>query len=392
MTKKTSAVLVLLGILFISFNLRAPITAVGSISEMIQQEFQLSTAATGFITTLPLLSFAVVSPFVSTISGKLGQAWTMLLGLLLILGGELVRSYTGAAGLFVGTAIIGVGIAIGNVIIPSVIKLRFADRVGAVTSVYTSGMCIFAAVGAGVSVPLAKGIELGWKHTLAVWVILAVVTLVIWFPQVREKTAAVQKVASERKSSSIWSSKLAWWVTLYMGIQSLLFYSLVAWLPTIILSKNFTEAFAGNMAMLFQLMAIPATLIIPTLCDKLKTQSGLVYAVCLIYASGMLLFLMGHTAVMITLAVILMSIGMGGSISLSIAFISLRSPNAQRAAQLSGMSQSAGYLLAALGPVLTGGLFDHLHTWSVPVCMFLLLIVALALCGTFAGANVTVRE
>ena len=146
------------------------------------------------------------------------------------------------------------------------------------------------------------------------------------------------------------------------------------------------------MAMLFQLMAIPATLIIPMLCDRMKDQRLLVYAVCLIYASGMALFLFGQNTVIMTVAVILMSIGMGGSISLSIAFISLRSPNSQRAAQLSGMSQSAGYLLAALGPVFTGFIYDHIHTWSFPIAIFIALIIMLAVCGTFAGRNRTVEE
>lgn len=382
--------MILLGILFISFNLRAPITAVGSVVEMIQNEYHLSNAAAGFITTLPLVAFAVVSPFVSTISEKIGHAKTMMLGLLLILGGEVCRSYTGALGLFAGTAIIGVGIAIGNVIIPGIIKLYFSEKVGFVTSIYTSGMCIFAAVGAGVSVPLAKGMNLGWKNTLCVWFFLTLVTIVIWLPQIREKSQSSSKAKGKTNGPSIWKSPLAWWVTLFMGTQSLLFYSLVAWLPTIVTSKGLTEAFAGNMALLFQLMAIPATLVIPTLCDRLSDQRKLVYAVCVIYAAGMTLFLTMTAPAMITLAVVLMSIGMGGSISLSIAFISLRSPNSQRAAELSGMSQSAGYLFAALGPIVTGYIYDMKSTWSIPVTLFIILIVFLAFCGTFAGRNCVV--
>ena len=385
--KKSNSALLILGILFISFNLRAPITAVGSIVEMIQLEYGLSGAAAGFITTLPLLAFALVSPFVAGVSAKLGHAKTMLLGLCLILGGEAVRSYTGKAGLFVGTAIIGVGIAMGNVIIPAIIKLHFSHKVGAVTSVYTSGMCIFAAVGAGVSVPLAKGLNLGWKNTLFVWFLLTALTILIWLPQTREKTVAVKKNHGEKRSS-VWKSPLAWWVTLFMGTQSLLFYSLVAWLPTIVASKGLSEAFAGNMALLFQLMAIPATLVIPALCDKYKDQRVLVYAVCAIYACGMALFLLGSSAVLMTLAVILMSIGMGGSISLSIAFISLRSHDSHKASQLSGMSQSAGYLFAALGPILTGFLNDMLASWTVPVALFIVLVGFLAICGRHAGHGV----
>lgn len=389
--KKSDSLLVILGILFISFNLRAPITAVGSIVEMIQVEYALSSAAAGFITTLPLIAFAVVSPFVAKLSAKIGHSKAMMLGLVFILAGELCRSYTGAAGLFIGTAIIGTGIAIGNVIIPSIIKLYFPGKVGMVTSIYTSGMCIFAAVGAGVSVPLAKGMNLGWKNALASWFILTILTVLIWLPQLfkKQQVSNVQKTASK---SSIWKSGLAWWVTLFMGTQSLLFYSLVAWLPTIVISKGMSDGFAGNMALLFQLMAIPATLLIPVLCDKFKDQRVLVLITCAIYASGMIFFLLGQSAVLITIAVICMSIGMGGSISLSIAFISLRSPNPSKASELSGMSQSAGYLFAALGPIVTGFIFDIRSTWTIPLVLFVILIAFLAFCGMYAGKNKTVKE
>ena len=385
--KKSKSFLILLGILFISFNLRAPITAVGSIVEMIQSEFSLSNAAAGFITTLPLIAFAVVSPFVSSISGKIGHAKTMMIGLLFILAGEFIRSYTNAFGLFAGTAVIGIGIAIGNVIIPGIIKLHFSEKVGFVTSIYTSGMCIFAAIGAGVSVPLAKGMNLGWKNTLCVWALLTVITILIWSPQTKEKFIRVQN-KSASKGGSVWKSPLAWWVTLFMGTQSLLFYSLVAWLPTIVTSKGLSISFAGSMALLFQLMAIPATLVIPTLCDKFKDQRPLIYIVCAIYAIGMTLFLTGSSAAVITCAVVLMSLGMGGSISLSIAFISLRSPNSQKAADLSGMSQSAGYLFAAVGPILTGFIYDIKSSWSIPVTIFIALIAFLCFCGFFCGHGV----
>lgn len=390
--RKRDSILVILGILFISFNLRAPITAVGSIVEMIQAEYALSNAVAGFITTLPLIAFAVVSPFVSKLSAKIGHAKTMMLGLLFILLGEVVRSYTGAVGLFVGTAVIGVGIAIGNVIIPAIIKLYFSEKVGMVTSIYTSGMCIFAAVGAGISVPLAKGMNLGWKNALASWFILTALTILIWMPQVKQKqvkTGAVQKNLSK---TSIWKSKLAWWVTLYMGTQSLLFYSLVAWLPTIVTSKGMSDSFAGSMALMFQLMAIPATLLIPALCDKFKDQRILVAVTCVIYGLGMLCFLLGQSQMVVIAAVICMAIGMGGSISLSIAFISLRSPSPARASELSGMSQSAGYLFAALGPIVTGLIFDIRSGWTMPLIIFIVLIAFLAGCGMFAGSNKTVSE
>lgn len=394
--RKKEKILIILGIIFISFNLRAPITAVGSVANLISEEFNLTRGMAGFITTLPLIAFAVVSPFVSNISKKLGYGKTMLFGLILMMLGEIVRSYTGVYGLFIGTALLGIGIAIGNVLIPSIIKLKFGKNIGKMTSIYTSSMCIFAAVGAGFSMPLAAGFDLGWKNALAVWFIFTLFTLVIWMPQLKQEKTDEKKdrvlTSASASSTSIWTSKTAWFVTTFMGIQSLLFYSMVAWLPTIIVSKGMDPSFASEMALTYQLVAIPATLLIPVLCDKFKNQRCLVMATCSTYLIGMVLFLTGTSPSVLVLSVLLMSLGMGGSISLSIAFISLRSPNPQKASELSGMAQSAGYLLAAIGPTLMGTIYDFTYSWSVPIMIFIGLIILLSFIGLQAGNDITVPE
>lgn len=392
--KRKETILIILGIIFISFNLRAPITAVGSVVDMIKAEYMLSSAMAGFITTLPLIAFAIVSPFVTKISNKLGYGKTMIWGLILILIGELVRSYTNVLGLFIGTSFLGIGIAIGNVLIPSIIKLKFPNKIGVMTSIYTSSMMVFAAVGAGISIPLAKGLNLGWRNSLAAWFILTVITLIIWLPQLKtKKNINTNDIPTDTANSkSIWKSPTAWWVTLFMGTQSFLFYSLVAWLPTIITSKGMVDSFAGTMALAFQLTAIPSTLIVPILCDRFKNQRALVSVVCLLYISGMSLFLFSQTQTLILISIILMALGMGGSISLSITFISLRTPNSTRASELSGMSQSAGYILAAIGPILMGVIYDTFKSWSLPIIIFGILIIFLGITGWFAGKNTVVEE
>ena len=392
---KKEKILIVIGIIFISFNLRAPITAVGSVVDLIQLEYGLSNTVAGFITTLPLIAFAIVSPFVAKISRKLGFGKTMAIGLVLMAIGEVVRSYTNAVGLFIGTALMGVGIAIGNVLIPSIIKTKFDNKVGLMTSIYTSGMCIYAAVGAGISVPLATGLDLGWSHSLASWLILTLITLVLWLPQMKNKDSKQSAInvsinTEIDESKSVWKQPIAWWVTLFMGTQSLIFYSLVAWLPGVVMSKAMTASFAGNMAMTFQLMAIPATLLIPYLCDKFKDQRMLVLATCIVYIVGIGTLIFATSTVAIVFAIVFMGFGMGGSISLSIAFISLRSPIGGKASELSGMSQSAGYLIAAVGPILLGKVFDILQVWNVPMMILCGLITALAVFGWFAGRNKTI--
>lgn len=392
---KKEKVLIILGIIFISFNLRAPITAVGSVVGMIKTDFSLTSTQAGLITTLPLIAFAFVSPFVAKISKKYTYSKTMTGGLIFILIGILIRSYTNILGLFVGTLFIGIGIAVGNVLIPSIIKLHFKNNVGTMTSIYTSSMCIFAAIGAGLSIPLAKNLGLGWKNSLSFWFLLVILTLIIWSPQHKIKIKS-QNINNNKQDEgnniSIWKSPTAWWVTLFMGMQSLIFYSLVAWLPTIIKSKDLGDSFSGVMALVFQLIAIPATLLIPILCDKFENQRGLVIISCFTYIFGMTLLLIGNTKSIITYAVILMSLGMGGTISLSITFISLRSPNALRASELSGMSQSAGYLLAAIGPFIMGFIYDSFKTWTIPIIIFCFLIILTCIFGWFAGNNVLTHK
>lgn len=179
--KKSEKILLILGIMFLSFNLRAPITAVGSIVDLIKNEYLLSSSGAGIITGLPLLAFAFISPIIPKISKKYPYSKLIIISLVVIFIGIYIRSYTNIQGLFLGTLLIGVGISTGNVLIPSIIKQHFANRVGLVTSLYIASMCIFAAIGAGGSSFLAK--NLGWKNALGVWGALTFFTVIIWMSQ-----------------------------------------------------------------------------------------------------------------------------------------------------------------------------------------------------------------
>ncbi|MDY3201055.1 MAG: MFS transporter [Arcobacter sp.] len=381
--------LVFLGIVFVSFNLRAPITSVGPVIDLIQIKYDLNSSMAGFITTLPLLAFAIISPFVAKLNHKFGHGLTMFFGLLLIILGELIRSYTDIYGLFIGTAFIGIGIAIGNVLIPSVIKHKFKKNVGNVLSIYITSMCIFAALGSGLSIPMTE--IWGWNTSLAIWTILTVFTLLIWLPQLKKSgeynNSDDLKIEEKMKSKSIWKSPLAWWVTLYMGTQSLLFYTLIAWIPSILLYKDFDAHFAGMMLLLFQLISLPATLLVPAIADKIRHQKLIATIITLIYLVGMVIFLFAISKSSVIISMIFLGLGMGGTISLAIGFISLRTPHAKKAAELSGMSQSAGYLLAAVGPILIGFIYDLSKSWTIPILMLILLIILLIFFGLKAGRD-----
>ena len=381
--------IIFLGIIFVSFNLRAPITSVGPIIDLIQAQYNLNSSMAGFITTLPLLAFAIFSPFVAKINHKIGHGLTMFAGLLLIIIGELVRSYTNVYGLFIGTISIGIGIAIGNVLIPSVIKHKFKKNVGSIISIYITSMCIFAALGSGLSIPATE--IFGWNTSLAIWVILALLALVVWLPQLKESenynNSDDLKLEEIMQSKSIWKSPLAWWVTLYMGTQSLLFYTLITWIPSILMFKDFDSHFSGMMLLLFQLIGLPATLIVPIIADKIKHQKFIATIISLIYLLGIITLLLAQSTFSVILSMIFIGLGMGGAISLAIGFISLRTPHAKKAAELSGMSQSAGYLFAAVGPILIGFIFDLTKSWTNALLVLIALTLLLILFGLKAGRD-----
>ena len=380
--------LLILGLIFIAFNLRAPITSVGSLATLIRDDLGISNGIAGLITTVPLLAFALASPIIPRISSRLGIGRTMLAGLILVLAGECIRSYTNALGVYIGTAFMGVGIAAGNVLVPAIIKQRFPSRVWLLTSIYTTAMGIFAGIAAGISVPLALDLGLGWRTSLAVWAVLTLITALVWLPQAREDAPAKrQQAAPTGIMRQLFHSPLAWQVTCFMGLQSLLYYCMVAWLPSIVQSHGLTIAQSGYMALLYQFISLPASFFVPLLVDKYRDQRKIATCSSLLYLCGMLCLLAARTPFLITLAVALCGIGAGSSISLAMCFFGLRTINAQQASQLSGMAQSIGYILAAVGPFLMGAIFDHTASWTFPIMIFIAALVLLTACGLGAGKD-----
>ncbi|MFH0346650.1 CynX/NimT family MFS transporter [Bacillus vallismortis] len=375
----------IIGIIFIAFNLRPAITSVGPVINSIRADLHMSNGTAGFLTALPLLSFAVLSPLAPKFGKRLGNERTLWLGLLILLIGILLRSAGLISALFAGTALIGIGIAIGNVLLPSLIKHKYPEKSGIMISLYTTSMCIFAALASGVSVPLAAQMEGGWKQAFLLWGGLAFLALLIWIPQLRHRDTANKAV--KLQTSSIWASKMAWHVTIFMGLQSFLFYSSIAWFPEILRSHGIDTSTAGWMVSLMQFASLPSTFLTPVFADRLKHQRGIVAGLTAVYLIGLFGLLAGGSHILLAVWMIIIGIGQGSSISLALTLIGLRSENAQQAAALSGMSQSFGYLLAAVGPIFVGYLFDQTHSWTMPLVLLIAALITMGAAGLGAGRD-----
>lgn len=373
------------GIICVAAALRAPFTSVGPLLEMIRDDLGLSNTLAGAITTLPLLAFALLSPFAPRLARKLGLPNILVLAMLTLSMGILVRSASGTATFFVGTAMIGLSIAVCNVLLPGLIKGKFPHRIGLMTGVYTVSMNICAAAASGVSVPLATSAGLGWRGTLALWFVIAALATIFWIPQMK---SLGQSSAGAVRSSAvrIWRSPLAWQVTLFMGLQSLLYYVLISWFSVILGERGMTPGHAGWILSLMQLAQLPFTFFVPLWAGRMKNQRLLVVITFVLFIIGILGVWLGRTELM-ALWAICIGIGGGFAFGLAMMFFSLRTRTVQEASELSGMAQSAGYLLAAAGPALFGLLHDAAGSWNAPLALLAGACVLLFVAGMGAGRD-----
>lgn len=354
--------------------LRTPLTVVGPIISFIRDGLGISNVLAGFLTTIPLLAFAIVSPFAARIARKFGMEWTLFYSVIILIVGVVLRSVGSTSLLIFGTILIGVAIAFGNVLIPSYFKLKFPLHIGLLTGIYSVSMNISAGLAAGLSYPIAS--SAGWQVALGLSLILGLLTLIFWVPLLKDKKVEMNFASSDAPKKIMWKSPLAWAIAGTMGLQSLIFYCSSAWLPDIFISQGMDAQSAGWMGSIMQLAQIPVTFIIPILAGKISSQRPIVVFFSLCYIIGFTGVLMEWTGLAV-LWMIFLGFAGGSSFSLVLMFFVLRTETAFEAADLSGFAQSVGYLFAAIGPVLFGFVHDAMDSWTIPILLFLVVSILL---------------
>ena len=371
------------------FNLRTAITSLPPLFPDLQGPLHLSPATLSLLAATPVICFGVVSAFAARLNRSYGEEVILLAALVLIAAGLLLRGAAPRVMLFPGTALAASAIAVLNVLLSSMAKRRWPERAGLLIGIYLTTLSAGAIVSSLLSVPLYRGSGGSVPLTLGVWAAPAALAVLLWLPQLRYRTRAAPAPASAgrapaRSGLTVYRYALAWQVTAFMGLQSLLYYSALSWLPTIFQDRGSSAVTAGNLLALMGGGNLATSLIVPVLAHRRPSQRALVVPSLIGTAAG----LAGSLWAPLGSApfwVLILGFSQGSCLGLAIFFMLARAPDAGVAASLSAFSQSVGYLVAAAGPLVVGLLHTATGSWAVPVALLLALSAAELATGLLAA-------
>ena len=367
------------GILLLGIVLRAPFTTMSTVLSDIASGLGVEVSSLGLLTSLPLLTFAIFSPFAASWAKRFGIE-RLFLGVLIVMTlGSALRTLNLPL-LYVGTLLVGAGIAFINVLLPSLIQANEPNQLGFLTTLYITAMGLSTAVASSVAVPITKATS--WQGL--VWVLTAVcaLALVIWLPNVRHNHYLEQDTSTSENSGSWYKSGKVWAIMIFGGLQSLFFYTTITWLPTMATQAGVGEANAGILASVFTLTSIPFSMIVPSLITKLSDRNRHLMLVTTVLAGliGVAMLLVNTDSFVYWLVLNLL-IGSSASVLFPymIVVFSMKASSPEKTAQLSGLAQTGGYIFAALGPVLFGSSKQLFNSWTPAVLILLVLTIIMGI-------------
>jgi CP family cyanate transporter-like MFS transporter len=380
----TTASRVILGfsLVLIAFNLRPVFSSASALLPEIRAGLGLSALGASLLTTLPVVCLGAFSPLAPKLVQRIGAERTLLGVLCLLALGTAMRGLSSVPLLFLGTALAGACIAIGNVLLPGLVKRDFADRAALMTGCYTMALCAGAASAAGLTLPIEHALNGSLEGALAAWALPAFVVVLIWLPQVLGITAQARR--SGFRVEGLWRDRLAWQVTLFMGLQSALAYCVFGWLVPILRERGLDGVSAGAIVSMSVMVQAAACLVAPQIAMRGKDQRLINASLCIIAVVALLGLLFAPLST-VWLWAVLQGIGQGGLIALAMTAIVLRSRDPHVAAHLSGMAQCVGYLLAAIGPLIVGLIRSATGSFAWCAVLFVLLGLGAAINGWNAG-------
>ena len=361
------------------FNLRTAVSNVPPLFPDMATRLHLSSATLSLLGATPVIGFGVASAFAAWLNRRHGEERVLLAALVVLTAGLLLRGASPGALLFPGTALAAGAIGILNVLLASMAKRRWPERAGLLIGIYLSALGVGAVLASLLSVPLYHASGGSLRLALGVWAGPAALAVLLWLPQLRYAGAGTARSAASPAPRRVEVHKhaLAWQVMAFMGLQSLLYYAALSWLPTIFQDRGTSAVTAGNLLALMGFGNLVTATIAPVLAHRTHGQRALVIPTMIAMAVGLAGSLWAPLGT-VPFWVLVLGLSQGASLGLAIYFTTARSPDPGSAASLSAFAQSGGYLVASAGPLELGLLHTATGSWSIPVVL-LLALAALAL-------------
>ena len=401
--RKYQITLLVMAVAAAGFNLRTAITSLPPLFPDLGIRLHLSSAALSLLAATPVICFGVVSAFAAWLNRRFGEEPILLVALGVLTAGLLLRGAAPAVLLFPGTALAASAIAILNVLLSSMVKRRWPERAGLLIGVYLTMLSLGAILSSLISVPLYRSSGGSVRLALGLWAAPAALAMLLWLPQLRYRAAVAVPLSQPALSQpavsqpavppaagpaagriKIYRYALTWQVTAFMGLQSLLYYAALSWLPTIFQDRGTSAVTAGNLLALMAVGNLATSLIVPVLAHRRPSQRALVVPSMIGTAAGLAGSLWAPLG-QAPLWVLVLGISQGSCLGLAIFFMMARAPDPGVAASLSAFSQSVGYLVASAGPLEVGLLHTATGSWDLPVILLLVLSAAELIVGVLAG-------
>lgn len=373
-----------MGILAVSTVLRPSVVVIGPVLPSLQADLGLDSTAAALLSTLPILCFGLGAFAGPRLTRRFGLDLGLSGALALLITGALVRVLGGSALLFVGTAAVGAGIAVGNVLLSALVRRDFAARIGPVTGLYTSTLAMSSALAALSAVPLAEASSAGWRAPLVLWCGCAIVALLVWLPHQWTHRGSPPDGPAAVPALSLLRRPAVRSLTAYMGLQSIGFYTMVTWLPTILQDHGESATRAGVLLSLATVLGIPAALVVPVIAARMHHQRVIVVATTALTGLGWTGLLVAPDTLPV-LWTVLLGAGTGSTFPVALLLIVLRSSDPAVTPQLSAVVQGVGYLIAAGGPLLVGMIRQTSGSWTLPLAFLVMLCLLQAWVGWSAG-------
>lgn len=380
---RRTTMLIMAGILLVALNLRAAITSLGALLDEVSTGLHLSGTVAGLVTTLPALAFAGFGAATPWLTRRLPAARILVGAMALLAVGQLLRALSGSAWTFLLTSAIALaGIAIANVLLPVLVKEHFPHRPGLMTGVYSMTLILGTTTASAASVPVAHAFG-DWRAGLGVWGLLAAVAVLPWLRPALRRTPASARAAAAVPRVRAGRTRLGWAMAIYFGAQSLSGYATMGWLAQMFRDAAFTPTDAGLLLAGVTAVGVPFALLMPTLAGKLRDLRPLVLIMsAAMIASYLGLALAPHGGALAWVA--LLALGQA-AFPLALAMIGMRARTGEGVVALSAFAQSTGYLIAALGPLLVGILYEATGGWTLPLGFLIAAAVVQAFSGLAAA-------